>query len=110
MSANVGECYMKTRKCVKSVDLRGKRMSKENAEEDYNKTPISVLKYIGELEEELHLRREIERMSDKLRLVLSFCDKFYWLAENNSFKLDFHGPYTLQQCHDKLREISGEDT
>jgi hypothetical protein len=70
-----------------------------------------IMLKVGEDLVELHLRREIERMClDQCR------ELYYYDGEYHIFKLDAldfeleFGPYTLQQCHDKLRELSGEDT
>jgi hypothetical protein len=43
------------------------KTSKENAEEDYNKTPISVLKYIGELEDTIATAIKPHKESEKER-------------------------------------------
>ena len=66
--------------------------------------------------QELHLRREIERMADKVKVGLSYIKGGYTLhytGWNNialfPTSVGMMGPYTLQQCHDKLREISGEE-
>ena len=56
---------------------------------------------------ELHLRREIERMlNDYFKLFELHCvEGEYFIYD--AFSYTTQGPYTLQQCHDKLREISG---
>ncbi len=70
---------------------------------------------------ELHLRREIERMADKARerciyacngLVYKEGHYYYkqYISTGHGERENLKGPYTLQQCHDKLRELSGEDT
>ena len=59
---------------------------------------------------ELHLRREIERMADEMGHEIAIYLKKYSIGifDYDKGKLIYDGPYTLQQCHDKLREISGE--
>ncbi len=59
---------------------------------------------------ELHLRREIERIAKELGRELYYYDGEYHIftLESLDYELEY-GPYTLQQCHDKLREISGEE-
>ena len=71
-----------------------------------------LIKLINEDLSELHLRREIERMADDVELAVKRDYDAYWVEDDDE-DYDFQawfGPYTLQQCHDKLREISGEDT
>lgn len=93
---------------MKSVDMKGKRMSKENesAKELFGDSVSDVLARLLDESEELHLRREIEKKAKELEHEVGYYDGKYWLYCPAELK---HGPYTLQQCHDKLREISGED-
>ena len=58
---------------------------------------------------ELHLRREIERMlNDYFKLfALHYVEGEYFIYD--ALYYTTQGPYTLQQCHDKLRELSGEE-
>ena len=80
-----------------------------------------IMLKVGEDLNELHLRREIERMADKARerciyacngLVYKEGHYYYkqYISTGHGEREDLQGPYTLQQCHDKLRELSGEDT
>ena len=60
--------------------------------------------------QELHLRREIERMLNDywIKLIeLHYVNGGYFIYD--AYSNTTQGPYTLQQCHDKLREISGEE-
>ena len=41
---------------------------KSNAEEDYMKVPISVLRYISELEERSYSEEEVNKMFDTLKI------------------------------------------
>jgi len=87
-------------------------MSKENesAKELFGDSVSDVLARLLDESEELHLRREIERMQDKVRLAVKRSNKEYYIEVDYGVYEDcFDGPYTLQQCHDKLREISGEE-
>ena len=67
-----------------------------------------IMLKVGEDLAELHLRREIERMlNDYFKLFELHCvEGEYFIYD--AFSYTTQGPYTLQQCHDKLREISGE--
>ena len=60
---------------------------------------------------ELHLRREIERIADEMGHEITIHKSTYHLGifDYDEDKFMYSGPYTLQQCHDKLREISGEN-
>lgn len=97
---------------MKSVDMKGKRMSKENesAKELFGDSVSDVLARLLDESEELHLRREIERMADKIGSEVRYEHTEYFTEEKiDGISYVEIGPYTLQQCHDKLREISGED-
>jgi hypothetical protein len=101
-------------RCVRFVGGKGKRMSKRD-----NTGQSEIMLKVGEDLAELHLRREIERMADKARerciyvcngLVYKEGHYYYkqYISTGHGEREDLQGPYTLQQCHDKLREISGE--
>ena len=77
-----------------------------------------IVKFIREDLAELHLRREIERMADEINLPFVFTGLKYddgsWycgytVCTGHGSSEEYHGPFTLQQCHEKLREISGEE-
>jgi hypothetical protein len=96
---------MKMRKCVRFVGGRGKMMSKRD-----NTGQSEIMLKVGEDLAELHLRREIERMADDVELAVKRDYDAYWVEDDDE-AYDFQawfGPYTLQQCHDKLREISND--
>ena len=98
-------------------------MSKENTElalSIFQKVDAKEFNALQVIFDELHLRREIERMADKVReRCIYVCDglvykegHYYYkqyISTGHGEQENLQGPYTLQQCHDKLREISGEE-
>lgn len=65
---------------------------RKNAEEDYLTTPISVLRYIGEMEKELRIADVINQRE----LLISF---FTWIREDNreDLSIEFLVDYWLDK-------------
>jgi hypothetical protein len=98
-------------RCVRFVDGKGKRMSNARQGSVSHKFFEMVEAHKEDLAE-LHLRREIERMVDELEAKIAYNGarsvKKYTLEIQEARGVLKFGPYTLQQCHDKLREISND--
>lgn len=93
---------------------------KLNAEEDYLKTPISVLRYISALEEELK-QREINQAKNVLRENGYFADNLWRIEDvKTRFKCDNETAQDIllraltrgdvvTQINEVIREISEEE-